>query len=154
MGVVLYMWDWIPVRDGASIQGLVGSTGPPTAVLLGHEMEGGRPWALGVSGCAVLQHGVELGLGYGQAFRIKAAWAAGHWRARCCANVLCGECRISRWLPVGFVSSRNSSRRLSGGVPPAMTFTLGRDGGAMSPGVDSDVTPSSRRLFLQSTRSP
>ena len=43
---------------------------------------------------------------------------------------------------------------LSGGVPPVMTFTRGTDSGAMRPGVDSDVTPSSRRLFLQSTRSP
>jgi hypothetical protein len=54
VGVVLYMWDQIPVRDGVSVQSSVISTGPPTAVLLGHEMEGGRPWTLGVSGCAVL----------------------------------------------------------------------------------------------------
>jgi hypothetical protein len=88
--VVLYMWDWIPVSDGVSVQSLVVSTGPPTAVLLGHEMEGGRPQSLGASGCAVQQHGVELGLGHGQAFRIKAAWAAGYWRAGCCANVVRG----------------------------------------------------------------
>ena len=86
----MYMWDWIPVRDGASVQGSVVSTGPPTAVLLGHEVEGGRAWAIGASGCAILQHGVELGLGHGQAFGMKVAWAAGYWRAGCCANVMLG----------------------------------------------------------------
>jgi len=53
-------------------------------------MEGGRPWALGASGCAVLQHGVELGLGHGQAVRIKAARAAGYWRAGCCVDMMRG----------------------------------------------------------------
>ena len=62
--------------------------------------------------------------------------------------------RTSRYIPVRLISSGNSSRRLSGGGPPAMTFMLGMDGGAMRPGVDSDVTPSSGRLCLQSTRSP
>ena len=57
VGVVLYVWDWIPVGDGAILQGLVVSTGPPTTVLLEHEMEGRRAWALGASGCAILQHG-------------------------------------------------------------------------------------------------
>jgi hypothetical protein len=73
VGVVLYVWDWIPVRDGPSVKGSVVSTGPPTAVLLWHEMEGGRPWALGASGSAVPQHGVELGLGNGQAVWCQAA---------------------------------------------------------------------------------
>jgi hypothetical protein len=45
------------------------------------------------------------------------------------------------------VSSRNSSRRLSGDVPPAMTFTLRTDGGAVSAVVDSEVTPTRRRFF-------
>ena len=43
---------------------------------------------------------------------------------------------------------------LSGVVSPAMTFTLGTDGCTMRPGVDSEVTPSSRRLILYSARSP
>jgi hypothetical protein len=34
--VVLYVWDWVPVRDGASVESSVISTGSPTAVLLGH----------------------------------------------------------------------------------------------------------------------
>ena len=77
MGVVLYVWDWVSIRDSASVQGSVISTRPPTAVLLGLEMGGGWPWALGTSGCTVPQHGIELGLGHGQAVRSKAAWAAG-----------------------------------------------------------------------------
>lgn len=44
------MWDWLSVRDSASVQGSVIYTRPPTAIL-GHEMEGGRPWAFGISGC-------------------------------------------------------------------------------------------------------
>jgi hypothetical protein len=42
---------------------------------------------------------------------------------------------------------------LSGCGPPALTFTLGTDGGAMSPGVDSDVNPLSFRLCVQVTKS-
>ena len=57
-------------------------------------------------------------------------------------------------MTVGFVSSGNSCRRFSVGVPPAMTFTLGTDGGAVDPGVESEVSPLSRRLCLQSMRSP
>jgi len=88
VGVVLYVWDWIPVRNGASIKGSVVSTGPPTAVLLQHEMEGGRPWTLGASGSAIPQHGVELALGDGQAVWCQAAWAAGYRWAGCCADVM------------------------------------------------------------------
>jgi hypothetical protein len=88
--VVLYVWDRIPVWDGASVQSSIISAGPPTVVLLGDEMEGGRPWTLDTSGCAVLQHGVELGFGHCQAVRIKTAWAAGYWWAGRCAYVMLG----------------------------------------------------------------
>ena len=64
VGVVLYVWDWIPVRNGPSVKGSIVSTGPPTAVLR-HEMELGLQWVLGASGSAFPQHGVELGLGVG-----------------------------------------------------------------------------------------
>ena len=40
MGVFLYVWDWVSVRDSASVPGSVISTRPLTAVL-GHKMEGG-----------------------------------------------------------------------------------------------------------------
>jgi hypothetical protein len=40
-GIILNMWNRIQVRDGSGVQGTVISTRPPTAVLLGHEMEGG-----------------------------------------------------------------------------------------------------------------
>jgi len=89
VGVDLYVWDWVPVRDGASVKSSVVSTGPPTTVLLWHEMEGGQPWALGTSGSAVPQHGVELGLGDGQAVWGKAAWVAGYRWAGCCVDVMC-----------------------------------------------------------------
>jgi len=89
VGVVLDVWYWIPVRDGASVQGSVVSIGPPTVVLLWHEMEGGRPWAFGSSGGAIPQHGVELGLGDGHAVWCQAAWVAGYRWAGCCANVVC-----------------------------------------------------------------
>ena len=35
-----------------------------------------------------------------------------------------------------------------------LTFTLGTYGGAMRPGVDSDVTPLNFRLCVQFTRNP
>jgi ribosomal protein S14 len=39
MGVIMYVWKWVSVGDGANVQGSIISTGPPTAVLLRHEME-------------------------------------------------------------------------------------------------------------------
>ena len=73
MGVVLYVWDYVSVGDSESVQGSEISTRPPTAVLLGYEMESGWPWSLGTSGCTVPQHGVVLNFGHGQAGRRKAA---------------------------------------------------------------------------------
>ena len=114
-------------------------------------MEGGRPWALGMSGCAVPQHGVEFSLGHGQAVQCKAA---GYWWTGRRVYMVYGVVPHLTMDAIGFVSSGNSSRRLSVGMPLAMTFTLGIDGGAVRPGADSEVTPSSRWLFLQSMRSP
>jgi hypothetical protein len=46
-GVVVYVWDWIFVRDVPRVKVSIVSTGPPTAVLLRHELLGGRPRAIG-----------------------------------------------------------------------------------------------------------
>ena len=145
VGVVLYVWDWIPVRDGASVKGSVVSTGPPAAVLR-HELEGG-------------DHGPSARLevpSYSMASNSALATAkrSGARRRGRQATGEPGVVLELGWLPPASVSPGNSSRRLSVGVSPAITFTQGTDGGAMRPGVDSDVTPSIRRLFLQSTRSP
>jgi hypothetical protein len=78
VGIFLYVWDWVPVGNGASIKSSVVSTESPAAVLFGHEMEGGQPWALGASGCTIPQHDVESGLGHSQTVRSKEAWAAGY----------------------------------------------------------------------------
>jgi hypothetical protein len=88
MGVVLYVWDSVSVRDCESDLGSVISIKSTAVVLLGHEMEGGRPWALGTSGSTVPQHGVEIGLGQSQAVRSKVTWASGNWRAGCCVDVV------------------------------------------------------------------
>jgi len=77
MGEVLYVWDWIPVRDGLNVKGSVVSTWAsnrcPSA------RDGGRTRrALGVSGSAVPQHGVELWLSDGQVVWCQAAWSAGY----------------------------------------------------------------------------
>ena len=63
-------------------------------------------------------------------------------------------CRTLRLIPVGLVSSGNSARRLSAVVSLVIVFMLGTDVCAARPGVESDVTPSTRRLFLQSMRRP
>jgi hypothetical protein len=47
VGVVVYVWDWILVRDGSRVKGSIDSIVPPTAVVLRHEMVGGRPRAIG-----------------------------------------------------------------------------------------------------------
>jgi len=54
VGIIMYVGNWVPVWNGASIEFSVVSTGPPTIVFLGHEVEGGRPWSFGTSGCPVL----------------------------------------------------------------------------------------------------
>ena len=73
--------------------------------------------------------------------------------AGCCAGVMRCVRRTSRFFLAMFVSPGNSSRWLSGALPPAMNFTLGTVSGAKKPGVDSDVTPSCRTLFMQSRKS-
>jgi hypothetical protein len=62
--------------------------------------------------------------------------------------------RTSRCTPVGRVRSGNSERMLSTAVPVLMSLMLGVRGLAAWAGVESDVTPSSRRLFRQSTNRP
>jgi hypothetical protein len=62
--------------------------------------------------------------------------------------------RTSRCTPVGRVRSGNSKIMLSTAVPPQTTFTLEICELAGWAGTDSDVPPSSRRLFLQSIKSP
>ena len=54
VGIILYVWNWLPVRNGASIECSLVAIGSPTAVL-GHEMEGRRPRYLGASGCSFPQ---------------------------------------------------------------------------------------------------
>ena len=49
VGVVLYVWEWRAVREGASVKGSVIPTRSPSAFLLRYEMEGIRPWNLGLS---------------------------------------------------------------------------------------------------------
>jgi hypothetical protein len=56
--------------------------------------------------------------------------------------------------PAGQVRSGNLARRLSTGVPLLVVLTLGISESAVYAGEDNDVSPSSRRLFWQSTRRP
>jgi hypothetical protein len=105
VGVVLYVWDWLSVRNSASVHGSVYYTRPPTAVL-GHEMEDGRLWSFGTSGCTFLQHGVELVDGQSQAVRNKAACVANYCRARCCVDVICGDVPNLKLYPYCFSQLR------------------------------------------------
>jgi len=98
MVVFLYVWDWVSTRDCASDLVSIISTKSPIAVLLGLEMDGGRPWALDTSSCTVPQHGIELGLGHSQAVRSSVAWATGYWRAECCADVVSGVAVADMWV--------------------------------------------------------
>jgi len=52
-------------------------------------MEGRRPWAFGVSGGAVPQHGDELDIADSHVVWCQAAWAAGYRWAGCCTHVMC-----------------------------------------------------------------
>ena len=83
---------------------------------------------------------VSICLGHSQAVRSKVERAAGYFRTGRCSDVV-------RFIPDGMVSSRNSSRSLPRNVPPATTFTLGTNGGAVWADVDSEVTLTRRRFF-------
>jgi hypothetical protein len=63
-------------------------------------------------------------------------------------------CCTSRWTPVGRMRSGNSERMLSTGVLALMSLILGTRELAAWADADKDVTPSSTRLRLQSTKSP
>jgi hypothetical protein len=152
-GIILYESDGVSIGDSSGVQfKTVIPILPPTVALLEYEMEGG-PWSLGASCCAVLQNGVELRLGHHQAVRSKAAWAAGYWRTGCSSDVVRGVVLHHAGGLCWSRQVRNFARRLFGGMPLALVLTLGTDVGAVWPGVTKDVTPLSRRLFLQSTRS-
>jgi hypothetical protein len=38
VGVVLYVWHWVPVRNGTSVESTIISAWSPTGVLLGYKM--------------------------------------------------------------------------------------------------------------------
>ena len=82
MGVVLYVWDWIPVRVGPSVKGSIDSTGLPTGVLLRHEIVGGQR-VLGAFIGAFPQHGVKLILGVGLAVWCRATYVSCYSWAGC-----------------------------------------------------------------------
>jgi len=81
--------------------------------------------------------------------RSEAARAPGCRRAGCCPDVLCSFVPHLAMAACWFCQPREFLQEFVWGLTPAMTFKLGTADGAMGPGVDSNVTPSSRR-FLQS----
>jgi hypothetical protein len=101
----------------------------------------------------VQQHGVVLGVGCVQAVWGKTVLAEGYWRVGCYTNVVRGVVPHFWMCPIGLMISGCSYRGLLRGGPPANTFTLGIDVGAMRPGVDRDVTPLRFRLCLQFIKS-
>jgi hypothetical protein len=62
--------------------------------------------------------------------------------------------RTSRWTPVGRMRFGNSESRLSFAETLMVTFTLGSSKLAAWARADNYLTPSSRRLFLQSAKRP
>jgi len=154
LGVVFDVWYWIPGRDGARVEGSVDCAGPPNVVLLCHEKEGGRPRTFGAYGGAVPEHGVEHGLGVGHTVWCQAAWSVGYGWTGFCANVVCCVVPDVAVVPCWLGKTRELFQEAVWCCASSDDFKLGTDDGAVRPGVDSDVTPSSRRLFLQSTRSP
>jgi hypothetical protein len=82
------MRDGVAVGNSAGVQGSVVTAGTPTVVLLGHDMECGGPRTFGAASCAILQHGVEFGLGNSEPVRCEATWSAGDWWARCGPDVV------------------------------------------------------------------
>jgi hypothetical protein len=61
--VVVDVRDWVPVGNGSGVEGPVIAAGTPAVVLLGYQVESGRPGTLGTASSAVANHGFKLGLG-------------------------------------------------------------------------------------------
>jgi hypothetical protein len=74
VGKLLCVFNGVLVRDSVCVQGLLISTWPPTAALLGQDMEGWWPWSLvSTLCCAVSQHDIKLILKHHQVVRSKVA---------------------------------------------------------------------------------
>jgi hypothetical protein len=117
-------------------------------------MESRLPGTLGAASCCVSQHGVELGFGDGEPVRCQAPWSASDWWTWCSPDVVDGVATrlaldTSGANEVWKLGEKGFDRRTAtddfhaGGL---RTGSLGR--------ADNDVIPSSRRLFLQSTKRP
>jgi len=153
VGVFLYVWDWKHVRDGPTFKGSIVSTGPPIAVLLQHVMEGGTMGPRLVWRC-----------------RLAVLCRTRPWRWPSClvAGGVCGKLPVGRvlcgcdalcFLDLSIASCwlclpRDFLQEALCCSASSDYFSLGTDSGATRPGLDSDVSPANRSLFLQSTRSP
>ena len=59
-GEVLYVQHWVPVGGGGVVQATEITTGKPTAISLGHHVQGGGPRTVGTAHDAEALHGGEL----------------------------------------------------------------------------------------------
>jgi hypothetical protein len=96
---------------------------------------------------------VELGFGDGKPVRCQSPWSAGDWWAWCSPDVVDGVGRTSRWTSVERMRSGNLEKSVDR-RRATDDFHAGVCELAAWAGADNDVAPSSRRLFLQSTRRP
>jgi hypothetical protein len=68
---------WAAVGNGSGVECAIIATGTPTVVLLGRQVECGRPRTLGTASSAVSHHGFELGLGDCEPVRCQSSWSTG-----------------------------------------------------------------------------
>jgi hypothetical protein len=88
VGVVMDMPDGVAVGNCTGVEGSVIATGTPPVALLGNDVECRRPGTLGAVRCAILQHGVELGLCDSEPIQCQSPLSAGDRWARYSPDVV------------------------------------------------------------------
>jgi hypothetical protein len=154
VGVVMDMPDGVAVGNGTGVEGSVIATGTPPVILLGHDVERRDQELLELRALPSRNMASNSALAIANlssASRRGRQVTGGSGIVRMWWTVLW---RTSLWTPAGLVRSGNSARMLSIGVPPVTVLTLGTSALAAWAGTDNDVTPSSSRLFRQSTKRP
>jgi hypothetical protein len=105
-------------------------------------------WALRATSYAVPHHDAELGFGDGERVRCQSSWSAGDWWAWCSLDEV-DLALETRWANKDWKFGEDVHRSNA-----TDDFDVGICELAVWAGADNDVTPSSRRLLLQSIQRP
>ncbi len=91
----LHVGEGVPVGDGDGVQAAVVAAGVPGAVLLGNQVQRGRPRRIGAANNTCFFQGKKLLFGYAVLFRVQPPGAGEHGGGATCVDVM--NCAME-WL--------------------------------------------------------